>query len=132
MKAQQGARQFAERMKDIAKETTGSDPGFVKLVDRLEVNEFLPIELAKHMHFQLLKHLEISPNSNKAKDLTLDRAITQARREKVLDQEALDLAHTIRRQGNVVRHEPVHRKTYTGRVYFTLLAASLLWPHLPE
>ena len=47
IKIQQGTRQFAERMKEIAKETTGSDPSFARLVDRLEINEFLPIELAK-------------------------------------------------------------------------------------
>lgn len=49
IKAQQGAQKFAERMKDIAKETTGSDPGFARLVDRLAINDYLPIELAKHL-----------------------------------------------------------------------------------
>ena len=132
IKAQLGAREFAERIKEIAKETTGSDPSFAILVDRLAVNDLLPIELSKHLHSDLLKLLEIDPKSKKAKRSKLNDIIEKAQANELLDQEAVDLAHMIRRQGNIVRHEHVHRKTYIGRVYLSLLAAALLWPHLPE
>ncbi|MBM4302300.1 MAG: DUF4145 domain-containing protein [Deltaproteobacteria bacterium] len=58
--------------------------------------------------------------------------ITQARDADILTDEAIQLAHLIRRHRNITAHEQVDIRTKEARVLLVLLSAALLWPLLPE
>jgi hypothetical protein len=66
------------------------------------------------------------------RSLSLHDLITQAKDAALLPEEAIDLAHTIRKQRNIMAHDRLDARTHAGRVMFALFAASILWSQLPD
>jgi hypothetical protein len=50
----------------------------------------------------------------------------------LLSQEAINLAHIIRSQRNILAHEKIDIRTHQARVLLMLFAAAVLWSLLPE
>ncbi len=87
----------------------------------------MPIEVAKCLERKLRALLHSDDRS-----LGLHDLITQAKDAELLTEEAIDLAHIVRKQRNIVAHERIDVRTHIGRTLFCLFAASILWPQLPE
>jgi len=114
-------------IKERAKQATGNDPDFVRILDKLNIDLSLPLEIVKELENSLRRLLATDD-----RNLNLYDLLAQAKDAQLLADEAYDLAHSIRKQRNILAHEQVDKRTHIGRVLFVLFAASLLWPHLPE
>jgi DNA repair exonuclease SbcCD ATPase subunit len=114
-------------LKQKAQEATGNDPIFVEMIGQLKMDATFPIELGKYLERKLRVLLDCTDRS-----LTLHDLITQAKDAAFLPEEAIDLAHIIRKQRNIMAHERLDARTHGGRILFSLFAASILWPQLPE
>lgn len=125
--AQPSANQsdLKENVAALAMMTTGNDVTFKFTLDRLSLDSSLPIEFAKIIDRALRTILKADDP-----DLSLHDLIVQARDAELLSDEAIDLAHTIRKQRNIIAHQDVETRTKQMRILFVLCAASLLWPHL--
>ena len=115
-------------VKDIALETTGNDPVFGEFMKNLEIDESLPLKIGRIIE----SHLRRVLNSSES----LYDLIMQCRDAAILNEDDIGLAHSIRKQRNIVAHhedvDAEDERTKIGRAYFCLFAASLLFPKLPE
>ncbi|MEZ4870462.1 MAG: hypothetical protein R3C14_54540 [Caldilineaceae bacterium] len=123
----QSANNFEKLIKGAAKGATGGEHKFELLVDSLNLNETLPISLVSKLEEELRLMLNLSDPGLRLHDL-----LVQARDAELLPQDALDLAHIIRKQRNLLAHGSVYNKTHEARILLCLFAAALLWPELPE
>lgn len=114
-----------ENVAALAMMTTGNDAVFKLTLDRLALDSSLPIEFSKIIEHSLRVIMKA-----KDPDLSLYDLLVQARDAELLSDEAMDLAHTIRKQRNIIAHQHVETRTKQMRILFVLCAASLLWPHL--
>ncbi len=97
---------------------------FGDIIMKLKIDEHLPVELCRIIE----KHLAHVLNSSGAfYDL-----IVQCRDAQLLDEDDVGLAHSLRKQRNIVAHSSVNERTKIGRALFCLFAAALLFPKLPE
>jgi hypothetical protein len=111
----------------MAKAATGNDRDFCHFVDAL------PTPLGDEAVSEIYKRLEKTLRGIlQTPGGRLYELIQQAREMEIITEEARDLAHTIRRQRNTLAHQDVDRRTRRARVTLVMLAASLLWPLLPE
>lgn len=118
-------RTTIDLLKSLADEGTGgSDVYFVRDVMSIEYNEMFCIELSKRLYFALQKIT--------GENEDLFSLIKTAEELGILSDEAIDYAHTIRKQGNTIRHSSVDKRTYSLRNAYAFVAAALLWPLLPE
>ncbi len=115
-----------EIVKEIAKNASGSNK-FSKFLEQLKIDNNAPIEIAKYLENRLRNYLAISD-----KNIGLYDLISMARDAEILPEEAVNLAHLIRRQRNILAHERVDVKTHQARILLILLSAALLWHQLPE
>ena len=107
--------------------TTGNDVTFKLTLDRLSLDSSLPIEFAKIIDRALRTILKANDP-----DLSLHDLIVQARDAELLSDEAIDLAHTIRKQRNIIAHRDVENQNETNantlcslcRRYSGLISAS--------
>jgi len=113
------------RLKAI--ETTGNDPVFISMLACLRLDSTFPIELGKCLDRKLRELLDTDDRS-----LNLHDLIMQVKDVELLPEEAIDLAHAIRKQRNIMAHDRPDARTHAARVLYTLFAASLLWPYLPD
>lgn len=114
-------------VKDLALETTGNDPVFGEFMKNLEIDESLPLKIGGVIENHLKRILN---SSGSLYDL-----IMECRDAEKLDEDDIGLAHSIRKQRNIVAHHGgtgEDERTKMGRAYFCLFAASLLFPKLPE
>lgn len=119
---------LSKSLKNVAIESTGNDPKFKAFVENLELDENrIAIDLAKALERELRKLLKTSDNTLKLHDL-----LTQVKDANLLPPEAIDLAHLIRKQRNIIAHGDGYSVTYPAREFLSLFAASLLWPEFPE
>ncbi|MBM4275030.1 MAG: hypothetical protein FJ134_11305 [Deltaproteobacteria bacterium] len=116
-----------QQLKQIARYSTGNDRDFCNFIDKLPLDRSAPIEIAKHLENTLRKLL-----STNDRNLSLHDLITQARDAEILTEEAIQLAHLIRRHRNILAHEKIDIKTQPARVILVFISATLLWPLLPE
>ena len=116
---------FDQQIKRLAKGATGNDHDFCHFIDKLKIDTSLTIEIAKHLEKTLKRLLTTTENN-------LYELITQARDADILTDEAIQLAHLIRRHRNITAHEQVDIRNKEARVLLVLLSAALLWPLLPE
>jgi hypothetical protein len=119
--------QLGQRKKEAAKEATGRDPKFVALVERLRLDETLPNELVEQLKRELRKILATNDRT-----LSLHDLITMAKDAEVLTENAIELAHTLRRHRNILTHKSTDRRTHVARVCLCLFASALLWPEFCE
>ena len=117
---------FQEIAVELARATSSHDPSFCNMIQGLEFNE-LPIKICKSLEAKLK---EMLPRTREATDLF--RLLGQVKSAGLMDQDGMSLAHSIRVQRNQLVHQNIHPDTTRARVLFILLAASLLWPTLPE
>jgi hypothetical protein len=84
----------------------------MELIDQLKMDVTFPIELAKRLEHKLRVLLACADRSLKLHDL-----ITQAKDAEFLTEEAIDLAHIIRKQRNIIAHEQLDARTHVGRIF---------------
>lgn len=118
---------FERLARESAKDATGRDAKFCSLVDRLRLNESLPLELVKALGHELRRTL----NSDE-RGATLHDLLTEARDSGALSERGIDLGHLIRKQRNVMAHETLDKRTQRAQVLLCLFAAALLWPEFSE
>ncbi len=106
--------------------TSSGNAKFAKFMEQLKIDNNAPIEIAKFLENRLRQSLSISDRTVGLYDL-----ISMARDAEILPEEAVHLAHLIRRQRNILAHERVDVKTHQARILLILLSAALLWPQLP-
>jgi hypothetical protein len=113
--------------RQAAMEATGNDMKFFETIGKLTIDESLPIQIAKHLEWELRKMLNISNRSTPLSDL-----LAEARDSGALTKESVELAHIIRIQRNALAHGDEYKLTYYARILLCLFAAALIWPELPE
>ena len=114
-----------EIVKDMALEVTGNDPVFGESIKNFQIDGTLPLQIAKIIE----NHLKQLLNS----DGTFYELIQECDDAQLLDEDSVSLAHSIRKQRNMVAHShgPEDPRIKTGRDLFCLFAASLLFPEIP-
>lgn len=115
-----------QEIKEIVKNASGNN-NFNKFVEKLRIDNNAPIEIAKYLENRLRDYLSLND-----KNVGLYDLISMARDAEIMSEEAVNLAHLIRRQRNILAHEKVDIKTHKARILLILLSAALLWPQLPE
>ena len=118
-------RNIEQDIKNIAKKCAGSNKSFNKIIDDVEFNHSLPISIQNSVEKCLRRKLSIKPN-----DLNFFELISIGRDKGLLNDEALDYLHTIRKQRNIFAHTEVDAQTRFSRISFVLNSAALLWSHL--
>ncbi len=114
-------------IREKAKEASGGNKKFCLLVDRLSFNHSLPISLLAEMEKELRRALKCRDHS-----VTLYDLLIQAENEGILTSKELDLAHSIRKQRNLLAHEVIEKETLVARLIFCLFAAALLWSEFSD
>jgi hypothetical protein len=114
-----------EIVKAMALEVTGNDPVFGEAIKNFQIDGTLPLQIANIIE----THLEQLLDS----DGTLYDLIQECMDDQILDEDSVSLAHSIRKQRNMVAHShgPVDPRIKMGRDLFCLFAASLLFPKIP-
>jgi hypothetical protein len=120
-------KDFNSYLKELVKNATGGDRDFCVIIDRIGFSKSAPIEITKHLESALRNLLAI-----KDRNIKLHELIARGRDSEILSDEAIQLAHLIRRQRNILAHEDVDQRTNSARIILVLFAAALLWPLLPE
>jgi chromosome segregation ATPase len=120
-------KDFNNHLKELVKSATGGDRDFCAIIDRIGFQRLAPIEISKYLESALRNILGIND-----RNLKLHELIAKARDSEMLNDEAIQLAHLIRRQRNIIAHEDVDQRTRPARIVLVLFAAALLWPLLPE
>lgn len=114
--------------KIIALEATGNDTQYAQLLDKLVIDRNLPIQLAVSVERKLKTMLKI-PNAD---SIQLNELLMRIKDMEVLSVDALDLAHLLRKQRNLIAHSKINEKFYIARALMCLYASALLWPELPK
>ena len=118
---------YKQWIREKAKDAAGGNKKFCLLVDRLHFNHSLPIDLVVEMEKELRRVLKCHDRS-----ITLYDLLIQSNNEGILTSKELDLAHSIRKQRNLLAHEVIEKETLVARLLFCLFAAALLWSEFPE
>ena len=116
---------------DVALQATGNEEKFSALLRRLSLDDHLPLNVVEQLIIELRMLLGVDKEDESR---SLSSLIQEASKEKLLPREAVEMAHLIRKQRNVVAHpNPAEsQKTIPARTILCLFAAALLWPELPE
>lgn len=116
------------RMKYLAIQATGNDEAFAELLEQVSIDDRLPFRLANQLEAQLRGLMKV-PDDERA---DLYDLLQQVRETEVLPQDALDLAHLVRKQRNIIAHSDPEEHTCQARAIICLFAAALLWPEFKE
>lgn|GEM_PF-6330830 len=108
-------------VKDIAVEAAMHDKEFASLLARIEIRD-MPIALARRLEEECRRLLRVSDERISFADL-----LSEIKDSNLLPGDAIDLAHIIRKQRNIVAHEETARGQKNARSVLTLMSASLLW-----
>lgn len=114
-----------ESLIKLAISSTGNDGTFELTLKRIGMDNTFPIEFCK-----VLEHCLRNMLKTNDRELSLYELLSQARDAELMPDEAFDLAHSIRKQRNVLAHHDVDARTRKIRILYVITAASLLWPHL--
>ena len=123
----QSIQPFNDQLKQNAIDATGGDDKFRLLLEELNIDRSLPIDITRAMEAEFRQLL--NPTEN---DLTIYDLIREASEGNELPDDAIGLAHLIRKQRNIIAHQEIHRNTYQAWVILCMFAAALLWPEFPE
>lgn len=106
---------------------SGGHRSFRSLILALKLDVSLPIHVAAQLETRLRVHFrDLDPSIN------LSGLIRQAQEAGVLDDDAVDMAHIVRKQRNALVHSTSTRADSTARILLALYAAAILWPKLPS
>ena len=114
-----------ELIQKLAISSTGNDQAFELTLDRIAIDSTFPMEICKVLEHSLRNMLKTDD-----RELSLYDLLSQARDAEIMVDEAFDLAHSIRKQRNVLAHRDIDERTRRIRIFYVVAAASLLWPHL--
>jgi hypothetical protein len=112
-------------IKNIAKKCAGLSKSFNKIIDNVKFDSSLPISIQNSIEKCLRRKLGVKPD-----DLNFYGLISIGKDSGLLNEEALDYLHTIRKQRNIFAHTEVGAQTRFSRISFVLNSAALLWSHL--
>ena len=117
-----------ELIKSMAMDGVGTDPVFGDAMRKLPINDQLPVEVCGLIE-RYLKRLLKSDDS-------LYNLIDQCRDAELLDDDAIGLAHVIRKQRNFILHHKdadyEDERARLARSIFCLFGSIILLPKLPE
>ena len=130
---------FDEMAFELARDTSTDDASFCGMIDQLQFTE-LPIEINERMaekleemidpaNLERLNNPNVTP-TNKKTSQRINFAFPQPRSQESWDN--YHLANLIWRQRNKLAHNDFDPETKRARMLLILLAASILWPALPE
>ena len=119
------ASDFEKSLIEIAIACTGNNQEFAKNLRQTGVTDKLPIEFQKILIKRLRTVL-------KEPDANFFELLVQAEDSELFPPEAIDLAHAIRKQRNILMHHDIESKTRPLRVIYFVIAYALLWPLLDE
>lgn len=123
--ANSSPKPFMSLLIEHAKKTAQYNDEFIGILERCKIDGSLPIEVSKSLEKRLRKKLK-TPEGN------IFELLSEARDAELLSEEALDFAHTIRRQRNIVAHSDVSQEETLARILIVLFSSALLWPRLPK
>lgn len=89
-------------------------------------NKYLPLEVGK-----LVEH-SVRQLAGVDDEYSFHDAINKARDMKLINDETLSLAHSIRKQRNIVAHDVVDEQEAMCRSLYILSAFALYWRKLPK
>jgi len=118
-------RNIEQDIKNIAKKCAGSSKSFNKIIDNVKFDSSLPISIQNSIEKCLRRKLGVKPD-----DLNFYGLISIGKDSGLLNEEALDYLHTIRKQRNIFAHTEVGSQTRFSRISFVLNSAALLWSHI--
>lgn len=111
-----------QKLIEIASNASGGNQKFINIIERSNNPERLPLEFAIALEKSLREKLKIG-----TEQASLHELISQAADSETLSRDGVDLAHTIRKQRNLIAHSESDPQTVQARVFMTLFAAALLW-----
>ena len=118
---------FSHQIKEILKRSTGGDKDFCAFADDIKIDRTAVLQTTIFLEETLRRLL-----GEKNKSLSLHDLLMRAKDADLLSQEAINLAHIIRSQRNILAHEKVDIRTHQARILLMLFAFAVLWPLLPE
>jgi hypothetical protein len=118
-------KDIEQDIKNIAKRCAGSSKSFNKIIDDVVFDSSLPISIQNSIEKCLMRKLGVKPN-----ELNFYGLIKKSEDDGLLNDEALDYVHSIRKQRNIFAHTDVNAQTRFSRISFVLNSAALLWTHL--
>ncbi len=98
---------------------------FNKILNSQTINKELVQNLEIHLKNVLKDKLEIHNNVDTTNDL-----IKFAKDRELIDKDAVNYAHEVRKQRNFLIHESVDKKEEQGRIIYTLFAFALMWKEM--
>jgi hypothetical protein len=115
----------------VAIAATGGDPVFEEVVTAIPMDRRFPIEIAGKMTWAFRRLVGDDHGSQDLYPL-----LKEAEDRQLLSAAALNCAHVIRMQRNLLAHPdesgPVDERSMIGRIALCLFAAAIVWPELPE
>jgi hypothetical protein len=121
---------LGELAKIAAMAASGDDPEFIKVVEGEPLLQMFPVQITKKLEAALRRRL--GRLGAAGFQMSLFDLLSEARDANSLPEEAIDLAHTIRKQRNIIAHFDVDSTTTPARTLLVLFAASVLWPYLTQ
>ena len=120
-----------ELLKTHALAATGNDPVFGELLKSTFLDGRFPLVIAEKLAFELRKLVGEPFETAELFDL-----VKEADRRKLLSGAAMNCAHLIRIQRNLIAHPgeegAIDERALKGRIALCLFAAAIVWPELPE
>ena len=115
----------SEEIKSLAKFCTGNNKSFGVVIDKIKLDDYFPINIQEVIVHCLREELKIADPG-----MTLHEILKYAKEEGLLPDEAIDLAHSIRKQRNLFAHGQLNQNQKTIRSISVLIDSSLLWSYL--
>jgi len=124
MAAENASDRIDKLVKEIALEAAEQDGEFATLLARVEISD-MPIALARRLEEECRRVLRVDDERVALADL-----LAELRDTVLLSGDAIDLAHVVRKQRNIMAHEERAKGQRKARALVALMATSLLWPEL--
>lgn len=121
---------LGELAKAATMAATEDDPEFIKVVEREPLVQMFPVQITRKFEAALRRRRRRLDAAGA--EMSLFDLLSEARDANNLPDEAIDLAHTIRKQRNIIAHSDVDPITNPARTPLVLFAASVLWPYLTQ
>jgi hypothetical protein len=104
---------------------SGTEADFRRILQHSKLDGSLPLVLATKLEVHLRVALDELNPAYKLFDL-----VKMAQEQGLLNDEAIDMAHIVRKQRNAFAHNKAAQTDATARILISLYAAALLWPNL--
>jgi hypothetical protein len=119
-------RHFTAMIRGLAVETSGNDEWFQQIITDVRLTRDFAMLMVPRLEHALRDVLGIDDEDR----VSLFEMISQARDGQLLTEDAIDMAHLLRKQGNILKHGKPEPRTIPARGLLSLYAAAILWPEL--